>query len=180
MIYQYVVTLRNEKRRTVDIVSIMAVVVSAVAFSVMLIEQSPFNYIFLAAVVLIVAGLGYNIYNRRNPAGLKFGRLLLIAGLTWFAMPFAQWIGLLLLLLAFLERPAKLPLEVGFNEDRIVLNTIIRRRFSWDEMNNVMLKDGILTLDFKNNKLVQKETIDEEGDADEDEFNAWCRERLRV
>jgi hypothetical protein len=47
-------------------------------------------------------------------------------------------------------------------------------------MNNVMLKDGMLTLDFKNNKLLQKETIDEDGDADEDEFNAWCRERFKV
>ena len=37
--------------------------------------------------------------------------------------------------------------------------------------NNVVLKDDLLTLDFKSNKLLQRETIDEEGDAEEDEFN---------
>ena len=178
MIYQYVVTLRNERRRTVDFVSIMAVVISCIAFGIMLADKSTFKYIFLASGILLLAGLVWNIYNRRAPSGLKFGRLLLVAGITWFVMPFAQWIGLLLLLLGFLERPAKLPLEIGFNDDRIVVNTLFRRRFSWDEMNNVMLKDGMLTLDFKNNKLLQKETIDEDGDADEDEFNAWCRQRL--
>jgi hypothetical protein len=37
----------------------------------------------------------------------------------------------------------------------------------------------LLTLDFKNNRILQKEVVDdEEEDADEDEFNTYCRERL--
>jgi hypothetical protein len=36
-------------------------------------------------------------------------------------------------------------------------------------------------MDFKNNRLLQKEVDEEEeGDADEDEFNDYCRERLRA
>ena len=41
-----------------------------------------------------------------------------------------------------------------------------------------MLKDDILTLDFINNKILQKET---ESDADavtEKEFNEFCKEHL--
>src|SRR4051812_29533414 len=110
MIYQYVVTLKSERKRSVDFISVVAIVISIVAFAAMLIWKQPFMYIFPAAVVLLIAGLAWNIYNRKKNAPLTFGWLLLIAGLTWFAMPFASWIGLLLLLLALLERPAKLPM----------------------------------------------------------------------
>ena len=78
------------------------------------------------------------------------------------------------------ERQAKFPLEIGFSEDSIVINTLFRRRYRWTDFNNIVLKDDLLTLDFKNNRLLQRETIDEEGDAEEDEFNDYCREQLNV
>ena len=83
-------------------------------------------------------------------------------------------------LLAFLEYQTKRPLEIGFHHDRVVINTLIKRRFEWSAFNNVVLRDGLLTLDFSNNRLMQKEVADdeEEDDADEEEFNAFCRDRL--
>jgi len=43
----------------------------------------------------------------------------------------------------------------------------------------VILKDGILTLDFKDNKLIQKEVLDDdEPEAEEDEFNEYCQSKL--
>jgi hypothetical protein len=81
---------------------------------------------------------------------------------------------------AFLEYQTKRPLEIGFDYDRIVINTLIRQRHDWSAFNNIVLKDGLLTLDFKNNRLMQKEIADDEDedDADEEEFNTWCREQL--
>jgi hypothetical protein len=106
--------------------------------------------------------------------------LLLIAAVGWLAMPVMPWLGALFFLLAFLEYQARHPLEIGFSPDRIVLNTLVRRRFGWSAFNNVMLKDGLLTLDFKSNRLLQKVVDDdEEGEADEDEFNAYCRDMLK-
>lgn len=77
------------------------------------------------------------------------------------------------------ERQAKRPLEVGFTDTEIAINTLIRRRHKWADFNNVVLKDDLLTLDFTSNRLLQRETIDEEGDAEEDEFNDYCREQLK-
>ena len=45
-------------------------------------------------------------------------------------------------------------------------------------MNNVVLKSGMLTLDFKNNKLIQKEVNDAVPDTVEKEFNAYCKIQL--
>jgi hypothetical protein len=43
-----------------------------------------------------------------------------------------------------------------------------------------VLRNGLLTLDFKSNRLLQREVADDDDDdnADEEEFNAYCRECL--
>jgi hypothetical protein len=128
---------------------------------------------------VIAGGLAWNWYQSKRGFDIKFGRILLVAGITWFAMPFMPWLGLPVLLLAFLEKPAKLPLEIGFTDDRIVFNNLFRKKFAWKEFNSILLKDGLLTLDFKNNKLLQKETVDDDSDADEDEFNEYCMRRMQ-
>jgi hypothetical protein len=76
------------------------------------------------------------------------------------------------------EKQAKFPLEVGFSDNRIIINTLIRRKYNWGDFNNIVLKDDLLTMDFKSNHLLQRETIDEEGDAEEDEFNNYCSQQL--
>ena len=78
-----------------------------------------------------------------------------------------------------MEYQAKYPLEIGFSNDEIVLNTLFKKIYRWPDLNNVVLKDGLLTMDFKNNRLFQKVAFDEdEMDADEAEFNAYCQRQL--
>jgi hypothetical protein len=84
--------------------------------------------------------------------------------------------------LSFLEYQTKRPLEIGFDRDQVVINTLFRQRYDWSFFNNVLLKDGLLTLDFKSNRLLQKEVADDEDedDVEEEEFNAYCRDRLAM
>ena len=49
---------------------------------------------------------------------------------------------------------------------------------TWSEIANVLLKDGLLTVDFMNNKLFQKLVDDGENEASEEEFNEWCSGHL--
>ena len=59
-------------------------------------------------------------------------------------------------------------------------NTLIKKKYSWKDIDNVVLKDGLLTIDFKNNKLFQKEIDGEDKEADEEEFNNWVRGKLLI
>ena len=48
---------------------------------------------------------------------------------------------------------------MGFNAK--MLFTLIHfpfKYFSWEEVNNIILRDNMLTIDFKNNKIIQRET----------------------
>ena len=94
-------------------------------------------------------------------------------------MPFLAWLFIPFALMGLFEKQAKAPLEIGFTDQQVVINTLFRRKYQWKDFNNVLLKDDLLTLDFKNNQLLQCETIDEEGDAEEDEFNQYCEIQLK-
>ncbi|MDF2380769.1 hypothetical protein JMG10_04805 [Nostoc ellipsosporum NOK] len=64
--------------------------------------------------------------------------------------------------------------------DHIFYPSFPARTVSWKEMNNVILKDGLLTLDFKNNKILQNEIINAPGDIQESEFNRFCQAQMNA
>lgn len=137
----------------------------------------------LGAAGLGATGLGPD-GSKRSEQGrrqVQYRYWLLIAGLGWLGMPYLPWLGILFFLQSFLEYQVKRPLEIGFSADRVVVNTLFKRSYVWSDFNNIILKDGLLTLDFKDNRLLQKEVADDEDedDADEDEFNDYCRSRLQ-
>src|SRR5687768_2502632 len=107
MVYDYVVTLKNERGRSIDIISILVILISAAAFSWVHISGLSDSPIFIAAAVLLVAGIIWLLYRRRKDKQVGFSKLMVVAGITWFAMPSLPWIGLAVLILSLLEKPAK-------------------------------------------------------------------------
>jgi hypothetical protein len=180
MRYQYVVNLKRNNDRSIDIFNILLCIMSVLAFVFEQIRTHTFNLLFTFASIAIITGTLVNIYFaiKKNKL-VRYRYLLLVSGVSWICMPYLPWLSILFFILSFLEYQVKYPLEVGFTNDEVVINTLIKRKFNWSAFNNIVLKDGLLTLDFKNNKLFQKEALDDdEPDADEDEFNEYCRECL--
>lgn len=52
--------------------------------------------------------------------------------------------------------------------------------FPWMEMDNVILKDNLLTIDFKTNKIIQVEILENSTMVDETEFNLFCKEQMQT
>ncbi|GAO44471.1 hypothetical protein [Flavihumibacter petaseus] len=179
MVYDYVVTLQNRSRKLIDRFSILASGISGVVFFTIFLLDPEHRLIHLVggAVVLVLAAV--NLYkSTRLREAVSYNYILVIAGIIWASMPFSQWLSFLLLIMGLLEKQAKKNLEIGFHQDMIVFNSFPRKKYHWKDFSNIVLRDNLLTLDFVNNRLLQRETIDEEGDADEDEFNAYCRSHL--
>jgi hypothetical protein len=180
MIYQYVVTLKRNNDKYIDTFSILLCTISILAFVFEQIETKKINFFSLIASITLAAGIARNIYLKKfEKKTVRYRYLLFIAGVFWIMMPYLQWFSIPFFLLSFLEYQAKYPLEVGFNNQEITINNLFKKKFKWSDFSNIILKDGILTLDFKNNTLFQKEAIDDdEAEADEDEFNEYCKEQL--
>lgn len=179
MVYQYVVTLKNTSSRYIDRFSLLLLGISVLLFAREQYFSPNIKIAYLFGAIAIVAIASFNLYRQKTTAQVVYySSALFIAAIGWVTMPYLNWLFIPFALLGIFERQAKQPLEVGFTDTEIAINTLIRRRYKWADFNNVVLKDDLLTLDFTSNRLLQRETIDEEGDAEEDEFNDYCRALL--
>ena len=180
IVYPYVVTLKNQNARYIDIIGSLLLLVSLFFFIKEMMIAGSVSFAYLAGAVFIVGVLIWNFYFgiiKKRKTYFKYG--LLIAALVWLKMPFFQAIAFAFIALSLLEYQAKKQVEIGFSDKEILINTLFKKRVQWSELSNVVLKDGILTIDFNNNKIIQREVEDdEEDDALEEEFNRYCREQL--
>lgn len=179
MIYQYVVTIRNLNNKSIDMLGLFLSASSCIVFIDEMVKSGEAGVAYLFGTIFIAAVLLWNLYQSRKNKKVYYSRALLIAALVWMKMPVLQWLSFVFIVLAFMEYQAKYAVEIGFSENEIVMNSLFKKRYGWEDFNNVVLKDGLLTMDFKNNKLLQKEVQeDEDDDADEDEFNEYCQKQL--
>ena len=181
MIYQYVVVLKNQQTRYINMVGILLSVLSVAFFVKEILEARQTAFVYLIGVLFIVGVLAWNIYHSvYKREKVYYSRALLIAALVWMKMPYYQWLSFVFIILALLEYQAKYSVEIGFSDDEIKFNTFFKKKYRWSDFTNIVLKDGLLTLDFANNKLLQREIEDDddEDDADEKEFNEYCQRQL--
>lgn len=175
------IVLRNETSRYVNIIGFLLTAGSALLFTREMIARNQVILPYIIGVVFIVGLLLWNAYLYfKTDKEIRYSKALLVAALVWMKMPYFQWLLIVFAILAVLEYQAKLSPEIGFSPDQVVFNRLFRKKYSWKEIDNVVLKDGILTIDFENNKLFQKEIDSGENEASEMEFNLWVRDKLKV
>lgn len=179
MVYQYVVSLKNQHNKFIDLLGILLSVVSVIFFVRELVLDQHVSFAYLLGAVFVTLVLAWNIIQSAKGKRVYYSRALLIAALVWMKMPFMQWLAFVLIILALLEYQAKYSLEIGFSDKEIVINSLWKKRYPWSAFTNIVLKDGLITMDFANNRILQREVEDdEEDDADEEEFNEYCRKQL--
>ncbi len=101
--------------------------------------------------------------------------LLLFSAILLFIATQAITFTLILLFYGYLakflkKQPIILIAENGVTIKKLLSNTT----FSWAEFSNIVLKDNLLTLDFKNNKLIQVKVDEKQTTIDEYGFNEFC------
>jgi hypothetical protein len=179
MIYQYVVVLKSQHNRYIDILGFLLSLFSIACFTREVFLSGQVSIAYLLGAVFVTAVVAWNLYQSSKKRKVYYSRALLIAALVWMKMPYLQWFAFLFIILGLLEYQAKYPLEIGFSDNEIRINALFKRKYQWSQFNNIMLKDGLLTMDFTNNRVLQQEIEDdEESEADEDEFNDYCRKNL--
>jgi hypothetical protein len=69
---------------------------------------------------------------------------------------------------------------VLFSDEGVHLTRVFKTVvFPWIAMENVILKDGLLTIDFKTNRIIQLEIAETNIAVDETEFNLFCTGLLK-
>ena len=65
------------------------------------------------------------------------------------------------------------------NKNIIIVKSLFTKVYTWVEVENVVLKDHLLSVDFKNNHLIQIEITPESFNIDEATFNQFCHHQLQ-
>ena len=178
--YPYIVTL---KRKSFFWPDTLARLMMGLALVVFLVEMylsfpSTLSYILIASLV-IAAWVVYfqHIVFRHEVVTYKYA--LFTLGFAWLFLPLYAWVGVFFIAAALLERQVKFPEEIGFDEMGITFNTFPKKEVKWAAIEHVVLKDGLLTIQYKNNATFFQRPVDEAvSHILEKEFNEYCQKQL--
>ena len=131
-----------------------------------------FSVAFLIIVTVFVDKILLLLKGKVLPLLLTFCIAVFLAtGSVFFPVLFIlNW----LLVKFFISSPS-----ISFDSKQVVLNGYFKKNtYSWESFSNVMIKDQLLTLDFKSNRLLQLMVEEEEKGIPETEFNLFCKSNL--
>ena len=177
------IILPNEKAGTYKIVTLLIAVINAIAlvyFSFRSAENSNLHDLsVIASAVVMPPLLNYIFIKKWLHSKVEFVMIsLFTAAVFWVLMGF-YLIGFLLFLFAFFGVIALRKLKIDFNDFFISFPSFPRKKINWDEVSNLILKDNVITIDLKNNTLIQYALNKSDNiDLDEDLFNAYFQQQM--
>ena len=172
---RHVIPLKSNNAKGFDTISQLLLAISYGCFLYKAIMQYNMVEVIVFALLAAVSGIGYyRIKQGRWPINYSY-LVFTLAGLGWFyqgGIGFA--IGVLLILAGVLRVRIKQTPTVTATAEGVAIQNIITKQYTWAELGNVIIKDGLLTVDCKNNRLFQKETSEDITEQDEAKFNEFC------
>lgn len=175
--FDYVVTIKAGNFSAIDTVSRLMLILSLTVFVYSAVAKSDVAYAVIA--FLLCAWFMYASFFNKRKYIIYYRLGFVIAAAGWFyGRDNYSWMGVVFMVAALLEKQVKFPQEIGVDEKGITFNTIPKKKHAWQQIENIVLKDGLITIDYKNNKLFQKETEREVSTELEKELNDFCLLRL--
>jgi hypothetical protein len=181
IVYDYVVVLRNDHIQFIEKTGwlLTFLIIMLLVFSIYTTANSTLLYVCLIITLSLFIS---NWIEKRKKKNIVFKPILITGGLGLsIASSLPVIIGILIIISGLIEKIILQKREFGFSKNIIQENGIFGKKINWGELNRVILKDDILTIDYKNNKLIQVHTDNEDDDdyeVEADEFNAYCQNRL--
>lgn len=179
MTYDFLITIKKQNNSFADQVSHLLHIFSIAVFAFYFFQNPKFNYVYLAVIITMVIFWVVSWMKKKKTGTACFRSGLFVAAIGWLIAPQRNiFMAMLYILAGVLEKQVKLPEQIGFSNNEISFKAFPQKTMQWSEINNIIIKDGLLTIDKKNNKIFQKEiegfiTVDAEK-----EFNDFCLRQL--
>lgn len=176
---RFTIVLKNEKLRFYHrlswfIVAILTLIYTYLAFFA---KNHPLYSKGIAFFILMAIVIGLKIYFEKTKYnfGSPFFYFILIGALVASEQYILTGVVVIFDTLYMISVRIK---KVYFSLNEIRYPSFPAKHIKWQSLNNCLLKDGLLTIDLKNNKIIQQ-LIDETATTiDEKEFNEFCRQQL--
>lgn len=127
----------------------------------------------LVSIVLLSGAITANVLVKKYKWNGKL--LLLIGSFILIVATHSIIFSAILLLIEFIIKKLYRQPIVEIKIEGVEIKKMLGNKLHlWDEFNNVILKDNLLTLDFKDNNLWQLNILDGDNNIDEGSFNNFC------
>ncbi|WP_114792887.1 hypothetical protein U0035_03135 [Niabella yanshanensis] len=175
--YQFIIP--NKKLVTYQVFSYAIILLNIAGLYLLNPQQESWSWGIYLLLLLLSAFRAIGDYRAyKSKRSLKSNVLLLvIIALFWSRTEYNMgiWINLLLAGLYFISTRK---LTIVVSEDGVNYPAFPAKNIQWSEISNLILKDDILTIDLKNNKIYQHQIEYTGNVVNEQEFNDFCRTRL--
>jgi hypothetical protein len=176
--YEFIV--KTEKLPSYNRISYIVFVLNAVSlfFIAIITNNHSFKRYALVGSIICIVWTVLNLlrYYSNNYQKLRFTPGYLFIFFVWIMLQ-QYWVAAVIILLAVLDYYSRRELVIRFTKERVEYPSFPAKMIEWQQLQNVVLKDGLLTIDFANNKMLQAE-VDEETLTDEEvtfnQFTAQC------
>lgn len=183
--YEFIVVLKKRSEHIIDIISLIMLAISLLFFTYTFIVNFDGsvtkNMRLILFPILVLAILGWIFFCRRqkkNGSEVYYRFALFLAAWGWYMIPATIYLSAVYALAAIIEKMVKTAPEYGFDKNEIVFNSIPKKVYQWNEVSNVVLKFNMLTIDLKNNRIMQGEVNSDVSLQTETEFNNFCKKCL--
>jgi EamA domain-containing membrane protein RarD len=180
-LFDYIIVCKSPDFKNVDRISQFMLLLSVLGYSFGIYKGLfPKPALIIAIMTSVICWWIFCWYQKKK-GGVPYYRLgLLFASWGWFLMPNALIISGIYLIGALFERQVKFPYEIAFDPAGIVINTFPKKHFPWIAIQNAIIKDDVITIDFKNNKLIQKDINEPVSESVTTEFNTFCAAQIEI
>ena len=176
---QFDIILKNDKIKSYRTIALIILMLNLAIFVFMLFYD---EYRYEAASAILLVGIYifmrlYFIKKYKQGNYLDQVVIFVLAG-CWLGLQ-NYFMVAALVVLGVLYHLSLEKLQFVFTKEKVTKLNFPGKEFEWNAFNNVILKDNILTLDFKNNKLIQAE-IEKSQNINEQQFNSFAQSKLKV
>ncbi|HLG38729.1 MAG TPA: hypothetical protein VI461_03635 [Chitinophagaceae bacterium] len=175
---KFIITLKNKKQKTYSVISWLIIALNFISLLYLGITRSanlptlPYFAAGLLMIIFLFNFLSKSETIENDCISLSFS-LVVIA---WIVMRF-YWAAVIIFILFLFQDISRRQLVVLVYDDRVIYPSFPKRTIEWKEMNNIILKDGLLTIDLRNDKIFQNEIV---SATSEMEFNEFCETQLKA
>lgn len=179
---KFEITLKNDKIKQYDRLALFIIIINFALFLYIAfttnIRTTRLGAIGGATLISIALGIDYFLRSTKNNSGSPYRIAAEFAiSMAWVNMGY-WWIAAVCFLLSVLHTAAKRPLQVIVEKGKITYPSLPKKNIDWSELSNIILKDGLLTINFKNDKFIQQFADETKTAVNEQEFNDFCRQQL--
>lgn len=176
----YQIILPNDKAKAYNRISLLVLAINLLAFGLSFFKPHPLPAYIGSMVMMFIISFALFLYISKN-VKLQNKVTIVAIGLSAIA-----WLLLgdyvLMFLMALVAIVSYFTLQkpiVFFLNEGVAYPSFPKKMYPWSEVNQVILKSNILTIDLKNNQLMQF-TLPEENfvGIKEEDFNQFCAKKI--